>query len=1259
MVATQSTTNDLSGKTCSVEVNDSETCRVVTADIDSPSDSVKSDMRDVYLGVADQSKGFEWPHVQPLLTMHGLINGKKTRRPILIDSGAASNFVTADFVEKNRLSTRTLKQAFKVTLADGRAMSSASTLDHARVQLPDADDYDGRHQFMILDRLPGYDAVLGRPFLIKAGAVVDHNTDKIEWRKQESTSRSEVMCWRRASDESALPELSHSTPIENHASELKSCETFPQSSGLDQPKSESCESTLNSTLHQDVAPQLPHKVGSADQRKMLNAALDYYRNSMEHLKDSLPPCRDSFDHSIKLKDPHAKPVKLPPIRQRPELARAMKEKLDSLLEKGLIRKSVSPYGAPAFMVEQNATQGSQTVKKQRMVVNFKGLNEQTEANATSLPHIDELIVRLSRAKVFSKLDLTSGFHQVRMKEDDIPKTAFTTPFGHFEWVVMPFGEKNTPATFVQLLNQLVLVDLVHDFVIIFVDDILIFSENVDIHIEHVTAVLERLAAHKLFINPDKCEWMVNEVDFLGYRLRAGDNAVELMIQENKIAAIKDWPSPTTISELRSFLGAANFSRGFVENFSSIARPLTEATAGKHSSKSSRIKWGENEQRAFDELKAALTSAPSLAVPDESRPFVLQTDASDFGIGAALLQWNHEKQALQVCGYMSAKLKGAELNWTTHDKEMYALVRALEHWSMHFVQARHAITVYTDNKAMLDMLKGDVDISGRRARWTNVLMRFKLNPQRIEGAKNVLADGLSRRPDLDGGKDEVQSMRRAQADEALKHLGLAMMDAKKDEPGVSIATNLLKSIRQAYDDDEECSKMLRDPNRYHVRIEDELIIDSNGLILVPSNPLIRSTIISESHDIIVSGHLGIKKTVSRIREHFTWNGLVADVNEYVKSCIQCQTNKSRNVGESGLLQPIEPPMTKGMSITIDFVGPLPRTARRKDFIMVMVDRFSKRVWYEPTTQSVNAKQAARILFDRVVRHQGLPEVIISDRDPRFKARMWRALWKECGTRLAMTVSFRARANGLTETNNRVMQDMLRSFVNESRKDWDMKLSALEIAYNSSVNESTGLTPFQLDIGMQPRLPINIAAHANREQQQHQSTSQFIAEWEQNWALAHESIQQAQNKQRIQANASRHDVQYNVGDLAWIRLDRGTLKDGIGSVEKLGSRLEGPYEIVELHGVNNVSLKLNRGDRRHNKFNIDQLQPFIARDHAKFPHINEPRDDNDETSDGAEGDAGTTNDQIFDASPQTAEPSSTATSSKRVRKQVDHGAYVTHY
>lgn len=1203
------------------------------------------------LGLAQECKGFEWPHVVPLLTLNGSIEGKLCKRLLLIDSGSSMNFVSGDFVKKHCLQVRELKQAFKVRLADGRPLSCVSTIDAALVSLTGDDEYIGSHQLMVLDGLRGHDVVLGRPFLSQAAAVVDHDRDRIEWKPLHGRSRSTERSWRKKqSFEDVMPIMNQS--LSNVAA---STDERDVDKSMSQPEQQ-----------ESINPS--HEIGSLKQRRALENVIADYKKQLEPLAGQLPPHRGEYDHSIKLRDPLSKPVKLPAIRQRPALARAMKEKLDELLKEGKIQRSKSAYGAPAFMVEQG--------DKQRMVVNFVKLNEQTEMNATSLPHIDELIARLSKAKVFSKLDLTSGFHQVRMNVNDIEKTGFTTPFGHYEWTVMPFGEKNAPASFVQLLNQHVLADLVHDFIIVFVDDVLIFSENSEQHVEHVRAVLDRLRDHQLFINPSKCTWMVDQVDFLGYRLRAGPDAVELMIQENKVRAVADWPIPTTISQLRSFLGTANFSRPFIKDFSVIAAPLTSATAGKFKSKNARITWGEREQLSFDSLKRALTSAPALAVPDETKPFFLFTDASDFGIGATLCQFNGTRNALQACGYMSSKLSGAELNWTTHEKEMFAVVRALEHWSMHFVQVVHPIKVFTDNIALLYLLKGEQQnllkgdhghINGRRARWMNTLMRFKLDPQRIEGSKNVQADALSRRPDLDGGPEEVQAVRRAQADKAIEHLSLGALasSARFEHTTAALATlevdtesgrdvtaaDLIKRIKTGYAKDAQCLKMMKDPARYHVTVEDGIILNESGRIIVPAVPEIRSTILLECHDSLTSGHLGTMKTAMRIRRNFEWHGMVVDAHEYVKSCSECQMNKARNAKEAGLLQPISAPMNKGLVISIDFVGELPRTARGKDFLMVIVDKFSKRAWYEPTKKTITAKQAARVIFEKVVRHQGLPDVIISDRDPRFKARLWKALWRECGTKLAMTVSFRAQANGGTETHNRVVQDMLRAFVNDARADWDLQLPALEIAYNASRNEATGFTPFELDIGMQPRLPIDIASRRDHEAQL--PLSEFMSKWEDSWALAHKHIIEAQARMKSSADGNRRDEQYKVGDMAWVRRERGTLHNGVSSTQKLGPRNEGPYKVTELHGDHNVTLKLDDKDRRHPKFHVSQLRPYTARDEERFPTVKEALstidDEAEQIDQSADGDS---------TDEKSTEEPTLPRRNARQRKQVDYGVFIRH-
>ena len=1230
------------------------------------------------LGLAKHCRGFEWPHVVPLMTLTGTVDGKLCKKLFLLDSGASMNFISGEFVAQHSLRTRELKQAFKIRLADGTPLSCTSVIDTARIDLSGENAYAGTHQLMVLHGLCGHDVVLGRPFLRRAGAVVDHEKDHIEWRSPKN--RSDRKDWRKSHQVSPPPLSSHEeVSSSTTTSDISSTATSPLEPSLVEATVESSlvEEKLTSITPLNDQPDpkdvsSTHEVGSPKQRRRLDGVLSNYKARLAPKMGKLPPHRKGYDHTITKKNNDSKPVKLPAIRQRPALARAMKAKLDELSAEGKIRRSTSAYGAPAFMIEQGG--------KQRMVTNFVKLNEQTVTNATSLPHIDELIARLGKAKVFSKLDLTSGFHQVRMREEDIEKTGFTTPFGHYEWVVMPFGEKNAPATFVQLLNQLVLVDLVHDFIIVFVDDILVFSEDEDQHIEHVKAVLDRLADHELFINPDKCTWMVDEVDFLGYHLRAGEGAVELMIQENKVRAVTDWPVPKTISQLRSFLGTANFSRPFVKDFSTIAAPMTSATAGKFKSKNAAVTWGEKEQASFEAMKRALTSAPALAVPDETKPFVLYTDASDFGIGATLCQFNDKNKAMQICGYMSAKLKGAELNWPTHEKEMFALVRALEHWSMHFVQVLHPITVYTDNIAMLYMLKSEDhhNIHGRQARWTNVLTRFNLDPQRIEGSKNIQADALSRRADLDGGREELQAMRRAQAELALRHLGWSSKTASIDDSTATLASiddstatravvmesetsdvsasssHLIDDIKNAYAADDRCVRMMNDPKRYHVTVNKGLIFNEHNRILVPAVPKLRSAILVECHDVLTSGHLGISKTVARVRKNFDWTGVVADAHDFVKSCTKCQMNKARNLKEAGLLQPIAPPMTKGLVISIDFVGELPRTARGKDYIMVITDRFSKRVWYAATRKTITAKQAAKIIFDQVVRHQGLPDVIISDRDVRFKAKLWRELWRECGTKLSMTVSFRAQANGGTETHNRVMQDMLRSFVSESRSDWDLKLAALEIAYNASLNEITGCTPFELDIGMQPRLPIDLALQeAGRKPL---SLDHFISNWENSWSTAHKNIRDAQARQKISADQTRRDEQYKVGDMAWIRRDRGTLQGSMSAIQKLGPRVQGPYKITELHGDHNMTLKLKENDRRHSRFHVSQLRPFVRRDEARFPQVDEKDEEQGDDHLGTEDESTDELTSSIDQSTRAAVPISKR--SPRQRKQVDHGVYVKH-
>lgn len=1129
------------------------------------------------LGAIDNKPGFEWPQVASLLTIAGSVNGVVCKRPILLDGGATTSFIARSFVERAGIQCSQLAQSFKVKVADGRVMSCTNMVQRARLQLrSNEDECSCVQDLMVMEMLDGFDVILGRPFLIDSNARIDHGRDAVSWKPQRS--KRQKLKVREIHEEHTTSSPSATTD-EELGSMLRLLRLEP----------------IDANAHRAEA-KLNVVIGTATQRVLLQRSVENYTDQMKACEGKLPPDRGEFNHRIELKDSTVEPVKRRAMALGPTPARAMKVQLDELLKAGRIRRSKSPWGAPAFMVSKD------NGLDMRMVVNYQALNELTVKNATSLPHIKELMARLAKARVFTKLDLKSGYNQVLMQPSDIEKTAFTTPFGHYEWTVMPFGESNAPASFVQLLNQLVFVDLGHDFLIIFVDDLLIFSEDEGQHVEHVDRVLKRLAEHQLWINPSKCEFMVDEVKFLGYHLKATDKGAFMMAQRNKVEAITAWPEPRTQTELRSFLGVANFCRPFIAGFASVAKPLTDLTQAKHGSKSASLQWNADAQRAFTELKRRLSEAPALAIPDEDKPFTIFTDASDFGVGAMLCQMNDKLGVLQPCGYMSAKLSGAMLNWTTFEKEFWAVISALDHWSMLLYWSKHRITVNTDHRALKFVLSQPV-LNGRQSRWIEFLSRFKLNVKYLQGAKNEQADGLSRRPDLDDGGLELQRVRRAAADQQLAELEVhegqndsaILLALIADEMRVQ-SNGLLESLRAAYEQDERCMKMLKEPGRYHCTIDDGLLLNERHQIIVPMDAHIRNLVISEAHDAASSGHLGRDKTLARITENFHWSGLTMDVYAYVASCERCQLNKSSTQRPSGLLQPIPVPMMKAAVITVDFVGPLPTTARKKDFVMVVTDKFTKRVWYCATRQEITAREAASLLFARVITHQGLPEAIVSDRDTRFTAAVWKELWEQCGTKLAMSTSFHPETNGATEQHNKVMQEMLRSYVKESQKDWDLFLPVLEIAYNSSLHASTGFTPYELDIGMQPRLPIDIALSNSSKKQ---NTADFLDQWRAKWILAQKHVRIAQEKQREQANRHRKNEEFARGQFVLLQLDRGPQRAGIGVSGKLGPKFEGPYEIIELHGDVNVKLKLNDGDQRHNVFHVSQLERFIVRDEKRYP------------------------------------------------------------
>lgn len=326
-----------------------------------------------------------------------------------------------------------------------------------------------------------------------------------------------------------------------------------------------------------------------------------------------------------------------------------------------------------------------------------------------------------------------------MKEEDIEKTAFTTPFGHFEWNVMPFGECNAPATFVQFLNQCVFADIIQDYIV---------------------AVLQRLADHRLFLNPAQCQWMVNEVTFLGYHLKAGSQGALMMAQPHRVEAIAEWLTPKDMKELRSFLGVANFCRMFVKDFATIAKPLTDSTRGKPN-RNDKLEW--TGFLIYLTQHGPNTIVTSICEQCELFGFIRNSECWSFTKGSLQIIecFSVYIKTLQPCGFMSAKLTGPMLNWSTFDKECWAVIAALDYWSMLLHGCTEEIQVFTDHRALQYVLT-QPHLNGRQARWIEFLCRFRLAIKYRKGELNIEADALSRRINHDGGPEEVQRIRRLQA-----------------------------------------------------------------------------------------------------------------------------------------------------------------------------------------------------------------------------------------------------------------------------------------------------------------------------------------------------------------------------------------------------------------------------------------------------------------------------------------------------------------
>jgi hypothetical protein len=581
----------------------------------------------------------------------------------------------------------------------------------------------------------------------------------------------------------------------------------------------------------------------------------------------------------------------------------------------------------------------------RMCIDYRELNKLTVKNRYPLPRIDDLFDQLQGSTHFSKIDLRSGYHQLRVQEEDISKTAFRTRYGHYEFLVMPFGLTNAPAVFMDLMNR-VCRPYLDKFVIVFIDDILIYSQGKEEHGRHLRLILELLRKEKLYAKFSKCEFWINEVKFLGHVV----SKKGIHVDPSKIEEIKNWKAPTTPTEIRQFLGLAGYYRRFIANFSKLAKPLTTLTQ-----KGEPFNWEDKQETSFQKLKHMLCSAPILSLPEGTEDFVVYCDASNQGLGCVLMQRG------KVIAYASRQLKTHEVNYTTHDLELGAVVFALKIWR-HYLYGTKC-TVFTDHKS-LQHIFDQKELNMRQRRWVELLNDYECEIRYHPGKANVVADALSRKEPAK--QRRVKALTMSVQSQLPAQIRDAQLEALKPE---NVAGETLRGMEKKFE-------LREDGTRYFM-----------DRIWTPMWGGFRDLVMSEAHKTKYSVHPGSDKMYLDLKQLYWWPNMKADIATYVGKCLTCAKVKVEYQKPSGLLQQPRIPEWKWEEIAMDFITKLPKTPAGFDAIWVVVDRLTKSAHFLPIKETDKMEKLTRTYLKEIVRLHGVPISIISDRDSRFTSRFW--------------------------------------------------------------------------------------------------------------------------------------------------------------------------------------------------------------------------------------------------------------------------------
>lgn len=914
----------------------------------------------------------------------------------------------------------------------------------------------------------------------------------------------------------------------------------------------------------------------------------------------LPPHRPGADHEINItKDKNGNEPALPwgPLynMSREELL-VLRKTLTDLLDKGFIRASSSAAAAPVLFVRKPGG-------GLRFCCDYRALNAMTARDRYPLPLISETLRNLAKARWFTKLDVVSAFHKIRMAPGHEAKTAFRTRFGLYEWLVCPFGLSGAPASFQRYINS-VLRRYLDDFVTAYIDDVLIYTSGTRAeHEQKVRLVLRDLEKAGLHLDPKKCQFSVKEVKYLGYIVRAGEG---IACDPEKVRAIREWLAPTSVKGVRSFLGFANYYRMFIRDYARITRPLDALLK-----KGVPFRWGKEENEALEELQRRFCEAPLLRQWDPAMKTFLETDCSGFALGGVLAQEDEDGKRHAVA-YYSRRLTPAEYNYPIHDKEMLAIMQCLAEWDPELRSCGN-FTILTDHRNLRYFMTRK-KLSERQSRWAGDLAPYDFRLEYRPGKEAAVPDALSRREQDQprGMEDEREQGRVIQLIPDRSVPKARQVGSMQSPPRAKVFEE--DELQELWDQTVEVDEVYKAaytavkarervfPATLGLKVQiAECAIDGGGRltfrerIWVPGGngergnqaetekDVLRTRIVQDTHDSAAAGHPGRDGTLAMVSRRFFWPGQSQLVRRFVANCDTCGRGHIWRQSKRGFLKPLPIPDRPRSHLAMDFITDLPPTGPSKSrYIWVIRDCLTKAVTLE-AMDTMEAEACAERFLQCHYRFHGMPRSIVSDRGSNWLSRFWKRFCKLAGISQRLSTAYHPQTDGGPERTNQEIQAYLRAYVSYLQKDWGQFLPAAQLALNNRESSATRTSPFFLEHGYHVE-PLSVEDPAGPPRDREEAKADALLGRVQEATEYMQAMMAAsQQRQEEAANSKRQPAErFEVGDKVWLSMANYRSRRPCKKLDWLHHK----YTVTKVIGSHVVELDVPGSI--HPRFHVDLLR-----------------------------------------------------------------------